>query len=326
MLLTIPVTNPSLDFRDKGQIGDTIGGLMNPFIALAGVSVTFLAFYMQLQANKIQLEIFNENQKEQIRLLKDQKFQKLLDVINQRIISFTYTSTDTNDNSQYYSYQALDKIVDFFHQTMNTLHKETLRTLILYKPSIIEERTLFDAYFNEVMVNYDQIRHLKTMINELKRLNSYELRYDYLCHQTTEEMLKKPIDNPLYMTLAAKYFYHEELINKRKHHYAEAYHKAYLKFGGFLDGYFKNFSYLIHSFANETDHIEYLRNNLSTQELTLIFYHIAAGKSDFTFNEVLRNSHLLEVLAQSTSLFAGSPKTDELTKEIHLILSSSTQS
>ncbi|EKA87698.1 hypothetical protein [Bacteroides fragilis] len=42
------------DFTETGQIGDTIGGIMNPFIAIAGVISTFLAFFMQIEANKIQ--------------------------------------------------------------------------------------------------------------------------------------------------------------------------------------------------------------------------------------------------------------------------------
>jgi len=46
------------DFTETGQIGDTIGGLMNPFIAIGGVIMTFLAFYMQLRANQIQREQF----------------------------------------------------------------------------------------------------------------------------------------------------------------------------------------------------------------------------------------------------------------------------
>ena len=49
-------------FADTGQIGDTIGGLMNPFIAIAGVIVTGLAFYMQYLANKIQVENFEKTQ------------------------------------------------------------------------------------------------------------------------------------------------------------------------------------------------------------------------------------------------------------------------
>jgi hypothetical protein len=46
------------DFSGTGEIGDTIGGIMNPFIAIGGVIMTFLAFYMQVQANKLQREQF----------------------------------------------------------------------------------------------------------------------------------------------------------------------------------------------------------------------------------------------------------------------------
>ena len=48
------------DFNKTGDIGDTIGGLMNPFIALAGVFLTFMAFYMQIKANQIQLSQFKK--------------------------------------------------------------------------------------------------------------------------------------------------------------------------------------------------------------------------------------------------------------------------
>lgn len=44
------------DFTEKGQIGDTIGGTMGPFIAIAGVLMTFIAFLMQVNANRIQSE------------------------------------------------------------------------------------------------------------------------------------------------------------------------------------------------------------------------------------------------------------------------------
>lgn len=40
------------DFSKTGNIGDTFGGILNPFIAMAAVIVTGLAFYMQYQANK----------------------------------------------------------------------------------------------------------------------------------------------------------------------------------------------------------------------------------------------------------------------------------
>lgn len=49
---------PKLDFSETGPIGDTIGGIMNPFIALVGILLTFLAFYMQIKANQIQKQLF----------------------------------------------------------------------------------------------------------------------------------------------------------------------------------------------------------------------------------------------------------------------------
>lgn len=47
-----------LNFSKSGEIGDTIGGIMNPFVALVGVLLTFLAFYMQIKANQIQKKLF----------------------------------------------------------------------------------------------------------------------------------------------------------------------------------------------------------------------------------------------------------------------------
>ncbi|MCJ8166799.1 hypothetical protein MKJ04_18280 [Pontibacter sp. E15-1] len=69
------------DFTETGQIGDTIGGIVNPFIALAGVLLTFLAFYMQIKANQIQITQFNQGliKEKELRLLIEKKdyFNKL---------------------------------------------------------------------------------------------------------------------------------------------------------------------------------------------------------------------------------------------------------
>lgn len=56
----------SLDFTQTGQIGDTIGGTMSPFVAIIAAALTFLAFWVQykaniLQRNDIALERFENN-------------------------------------------------------------------------------------------------------------------------------------------------------------------------------------------------------------------------------------------------------------------------
>jgi len=47
---------------ESGQIGDTIGGIMNPFVGLASVAMMFLAFYIQYIANKMMQDQFKKNQ------------------------------------------------------------------------------------------------------------------------------------------------------------------------------------------------------------------------------------------------------------------------
>jgi len=48
-----PAINQSLDFSKSGNIGDTIGGIMGPFIAIIAAFVTFIAFWVQYRANEM---------------------------------------------------------------------------------------------------------------------------------------------------------------------------------------------------------------------------------------------------------------------------------
>ena len=40
--------------KESGQVGDLIGGVLNPIIATIAALLTFLAFYIQYQANELQ--------------------------------------------------------------------------------------------------------------------------------------------------------------------------------------------------------------------------------------------------------------------------------
>ncbi len=46
------LNNKNLNINETGQIGDTIGGLWNPFIAFFAALLTFAAFFIQYQANQ----------------------------------------------------------------------------------------------------------------------------------------------------------------------------------------------------------------------------------------------------------------------------------
>ncbi len=51
LILTTSAFNYRLDFSKTGQIGDTIGGTMGPFIAIAAAILTFIAFWVQYKSN-----------------------------------------------------------------------------------------------------------------------------------------------------------------------------------------------------------------------------------------------------------------------------------
>lgn len=70
------IEHGNLDFRNTGQIGDTIGGIMGPFVAIAAAILTFLAFWVQFKANQqqrndIALERFESNLFELIHIQQD---------------------------------------------------------------------------------------------------------------------------------------------------------------------------------------------------------------------------------------------------------------
>lgn len=55
-----------IDFTNTGEIGDTIGGIMGPFVAIAAAGLTFIAFWVQYKANiqqrhDIAIERFESN-------------------------------------------------------------------------------------------------------------------------------------------------------------------------------------------------------------------------------------------------------------------------
>lgn len=64
------------DFSETGQIGDTINGIMGPFIAIAAVLLTFAAFYIQKEANDIQTETINaQTKQEEIQKIESRLFE-----------------------------------------------------------------------------------------------------------------------------------------------------------------------------------------------------------------------------------------------------------
>ena len=77
-----------LDFTSTGEIGDTIGGIMGPFIAIAAAGLTFIAFWVQYKANiqqrhDIAIERFESNLFEMIHIQQEITNELLVEYFNE---------------------------------------------------------------------------------------------------------------------------------------------------------------------------------------------------------------------------------------------------
>jgi hypothetical protein len=79
------------NFTSTGQIGDTIGGIMGPFIAIAAAALTFLAFWVQYKANEQQKQDINElKERGEIEKL-ETKFFELIKLHRDNVSELTYS-------------------------------------------------------------------------------------------------------------------------------------------------------------------------------------------------------------------------------------------
>ena len=84
-----------IDFSTTGEIGDTIGGILGPFIAIAAAFLTFLAFWVQFKAN--------EQQKSDLQIERfENKFYNLIE-IHRNNVSELIIGTKTSGRKAYIS-------------------------------------------------------------------------------------------------------------------------------------------------------------------------------------------------------------------------------
>lgn len=74
-----------LDFTETGQIGDTIGGITAPFIAIAASILTFLAFWVQYVANENQKKSLEKQEKDLAQERFETKFYKQIEILKSNI-------------------------------------------------------------------------------------------------------------------------------------------------------------------------------------------------------------------------------------------------
>lgn len=133
------------NFTQTGPIGDTIGGLMNPFIAIAGVIMTFLAFLMQVRANEIQRKQFLET------LQKEEEREKTDSFYNLQILKLDIENIIDNIKTN----------IKFIDKFLTTTKNDPYKTCILFQTPLQQYERIkqiprklvfrgFDLYVNPI--------------------------------------------------------------------------------------------------------------------------------------------------------------------------------
>ncbi|PRP67612.1 putative phage abortive infection protein [Nonlabens agnitus] len=153
-----------LILSDNSPLGDTLGGIMNPFIAIGAAILTFLAFYMQFKANKQQREQFTQQLKEDKRQFSEE--------LEEQRKQFERTQFE----NQFYE--------------MIRLHKENVNEMKIIQYShpipdksndhrVITGREVFDIYLKEFNIIYQIASFYKeTSIGFNQFKSAYSIFYD----------------------------------------------------------------------------------------------------------------------------------------------------
>lgn len=264
-----------LDFSNTGEIGDTIGGIMGPFIGLAGVILTFLAFYLQYKANKIQIENFNTQ------LSQDREH---------------FQNQISEQKKQFLKSQVESQ---FFE--MIRLHKENVNEISLEislktenKKTTLHGRNVFKHFINEVNIIH---KVLKRNFSNIPVEDNYliHLSYHYffsglplnsLLNPPKKEHFKnsfKDLRVILLYGLNQHGVDYSEVGSKLKIDLDEIQHVILQGYSHFLGHYYRHLFHTVKFIANQNEtflsykekrrYLRLLRAQLSNEEQALLFYN-----------------------------------------------------
>jgi hypothetical protein len=194
-LFVLPSKFNLLDFSDSSSVGDTISGLMNPFIGISAAILTFLAFYIQKQANdEIKIQFKDQSDKEYDDFIYH-KLSNKLNLINMELNNFYFSISGYKKGNSKRNYQGIVAILEVLKIYLNEVDDFPANNIdkneLDYK--LMEIKSIFIFYDTTLdKVNSSLFSH-KPQINQY----GVELRKDLIDNMifTYNSKLKFIIEN-----------------------------------------------------------------------------------------------------------------------------------
>jgi hypothetical protein len=310
-----------IDFSTSGQVGDTIGGIMGPFIAVVASILTFAAFMIQVKANELQAEQFERQGQDQI-------FFRLLDTQESRIINSSFSN---DKGKEVKGFQLLEHITLAAHDLVAEESLLLARRLFCDKPDSIADlyyHKMFDAnnVLNSNFAEYlvDNLSDMKAKFIEKMTNYPESEKWEFLKLYFNSPGNESPAQRTALSSVGSVYFYKIE-FEERYHIYRKTFEILNQSYSSFLDGFLKGWEFTA-IFANESSnremYVKYLQHQLSKHEMIIIFYYLASGYASKDLKTFVKNNLLLRTLHIYNGSFIDAPSKEELDKELEFILNS----
>lgn len=157
------------NFTQTGPIGDTIGGIMGPFIAILAAFLTFIAFWAQFDANR---ELIKENRRNHF----ENRFYKMLDIHFENVADLNKRIKKEDGDSCFVAW--CKEITDLFDRLRN---ENYLRAFV----DDFTKRTNNDKAAQEVFINF--LNELESSIN-FRESVLFEIAYSIFFNNETSTL------------------------------------------------------------------------------------------------------------------------------------------
>lgn len=160
LLFTVNTDIDTLNFKNTGQIGDTIGGITAPFIGLLSAYLVYISFRQQYLANKLLIDARKED-------AINQNINTLINRIEKAITDFQYANSNYG-NKALYRFCSFAR--DHIQSTVNLQSNDWRNNPVAYA---LEFKSMIQI-----------IKHLKYTINYLTKnqfdKSTLDFYFDYL--------------------------------------------------------------------------------------------------------------------------------------------------
>ena len=287
-------------FKETGNIGDTINGIAGPFIALIAAVLTFLAFYIQVKANKWQLSIYKEQRKQFEIELKIQKDE------NEKAKKEEVKRQEKQDRIW-----RIERFEQRFYELIK-LHTENTRQLKIetINGTVVENKSIFVEFYDELHCIFWIVKNMHDSLSKSKRIkiiytNEELARLSYLLFYTgigqNSDMVFEAMNSGSliyekeFIDAIKEYLQRAMKLNVIKYRYGEKKTQRILKqkipiLKGHISHLSHYYRHLFHtvkyvveydeeilSYSQKLSYLRILRAQLSEHEQTLLYYNAISG-------------------------------------------------